>query len=172
MKRLKTFMIYWKRQYNVGVALGRRLFRQTLPLPWLIPTYYFAVMTKFDFVLGLCLGGLGALIRLWAVSWIGSLSRTRGNEHGPLCQRGPYRICRNPLYVGNILLYTGLCVTAGQYLAAIIVGLYTFSYYSFIILYEEDTLSNTSDYRAYISSVDRWLPIANLKSGQSVLAQD
>ena len=68
-----------------------------------------------SWVLGLGLlivaGGLG--IRYWAVSYIGTISRTRAARFGPLMSAGPFAMVRNPLYVGNFLIWIGNTNLAG-----------------------------------------------------------
>ena len=62
---------------------------------------------------GGALMALGEAIRLASVACIGSKSRTRGSEVGPLVTWGPYRVCRNPIYVGNAFLWAGFGVWGG-----------------------------------------------------------
>ena len=59
---------------------------------------------------GILLVVAGQLLRLWAVRHIGTISRTRTTRFGPLMTAGPYAVVRNPLYVGNWLLWTGFAL--------------------------------------------------------------
>src|SRR4029079_16608763 len=52
----------------------------------------------------------GEAPRLWPVRHIGVVSRTRTTRLGPLVTSGPYAHTRNPLYVGNWLLWTGFAL--------------------------------------------------------------
>ena len=62
--------------------------------------------------MGLTLVAVGESIRLWAVRHIGVISRTRSDRLGPLVANGPFRYLRNPLYLGNILLWLGFALSA------------------------------------------------------------
>src|SRR5881409_624419 len=64
-------------------------------------------------LVGVLLTLSGEAIRLWGVQHIGVISRTRTNRLGPLVDTGPFAYVRNPLYIGNILLWVGFAVTAG-----------------------------------------------------------
>ena len=46
-------------------------------------------------------------LRLWGVHHIGVISRTRSDRLGPLVASGPFALVRNPLYLGNIMLWVG-----------------------------------------------------------------
>src|SRR4030081_2095181 len=52
----------------------------------------------------------GELIRLWGGREIGAFSLTRSDGRGPLVDSGPFAMVRNPLYVGNILLWMGFAL--------------------------------------------------------------
>ena len=61
--------------------------------------------------LAIVVSGLG--IRCWAVRHIGTISRTRSARLGPMMSRGPFALVRNPLYVGNFLMWIGFAVSSG-----------------------------------------------------------
>lgn len=74
--------------------------------------------------------------------------------------KGMFGLCRNPLYLGNILIYTGAFLLHGA-LPVVIGGtaLFLFAYYS-IIFSEENYLQDRfgEDYTAYCSHTPRLLP--------------
>ncbi|MBX7110169.1 MAG: isoprenylcysteine carboxylmethyltransferase family protein [Chitinophagales bacterium] len=73
---------------------------------------------------------------------------------------GLYAHCRNPLYIGNIMILLGLGVVANSLLFLLIfVPLFTFLYQS-IVLAEEDFLMGKfgEAYTAYCKSANRWFP--------------
>ena len=101
------------------VRLGGWLFRKrtALPVPialalLVIPPRESDVATAWLLVAGLPLVILGELIRLWGVHHIGAVSRTRSERLGPLIDSGPFAHVRNPLYIGNVLLWLGFAVSA------------------------------------------------------------
>jgi protein-S-isoprenylcysteine O-methyltransferase Ste14 len=102
----------------------------------------------------------GELIRLWGVRHIGAISRTRSDRLGPLVDTGPFAIVRNPLYVGNILVWVGFALTARLVwlapLAAVLLG----AEYHAIVRWEEQLLVSRlgGAYRAYAARVPRWIP--------------
>jgi steroid 5-alpha reductase family enzyme len=106
---------------------------------------------------------LGEAIRLWGVQHIGAISRTRIERVGPLVDTGPFAYIRNPLYVGNILLWVGFAITARlAWLAPIAFVLLAIEYH-FIVRWEEQLLVQRlgEDYRDYVTRVPRWLPTSN-----------
>jgi protein-S-isoprenylcysteine O-methyltransferase Ste14 len=102
----------------------------------------------------------GELLRLWAVRHIGVISRTRSDRIGPLIESGPFAFVRNPLYLGNILLWLGFTLVAHLiWLAPIVVALLAFEYHA-IVRWEEQLIETRVGlpYRAYRERVPRWLP--------------
>jgi protein-S-isoprenylcysteine O-methyltransferase Ste14 len=74
--------------------------------------------------------------------------------------RGPYRYCRNPMYVGGAAMLTGFGLCAGSPSVLLLaVGMSALAHI-FVVLYEEPTLRRTfgQTYVDYCRKVHRWLP--------------
>src|SRR3954454_5959911 len=121
------------------VRAGGWLFRQRswLPLPLvaallLIPAPDGASGAPF-WIAGAAVVAAGEGVRLWAVHHIGAISRTRSDRLGPLIATGPFSYVRNPLYLGNILLWLGFSLSARLvWLAPIIVVLLALEYHAIV----------------------------------------
>ena len=103
---------------------------------------------------------VGEAIRLWGVRQIGAVSRTRSERLGPLIESGPFAYVRNPLYIGNMLLWVGFALTARLWwLAPIAFALLAIEYH-WIVRWEEQLLSLRigDGYRDYMRRVPRWVP--------------
>jgi protein-S-isoprenylcysteine O-methyltransferase Ste14 len=111
--------------------------------------------------LGVPIVAAAELIRLSAVHHIGVISRTRSDRLGPLIDTGPFSLVRNPLYLGNILLWLGFAISARLlWLAPVIVLLLAFEYHA-IVRWEERLLASRlgASYREYAERVPRWRPL-------------
>ncbi len=109
---------------------------------------------------GIALTLAGELVRLWGVRHIGVISRTRSDRLGPLVDTGPFAFVRNPLYLGNIGLWTGFALTAClPWLAPIIIVVLGAAYHA-IVRWEEGLLETRlgAAYREYAARVPSWLP--------------
>ena len=109
---------------------------------------------------GVAMTAAGEALRLWGVRHIGVVSRTRSDRVGPLIASGPFRYVRNPLYIGNTLLWTGFAITAGLvWLAPIVLALLGVEYH-WIVQWEEALLLERrgEEYRDYVRRVPRWIP--------------
>jgi len=115
---------------------------------------------KWLTIAGIAAVAAGELVRLWAVRHIGAISRTRSDRLGPLVQSGPFAYVRNPLYLGNLALWTGFALTARLvWLVPLALVLLSAAYHA-IVRWEETLLeSRLGDaYRVYVGHVPRWIP--------------
>ena len=149
---------------NTVERLGAWLFKQRtwLPLPialtlLLLPA---AQASSSLLVLGAVLVTGGELLRLWAVRHIGVISRTRSHRTGPLVSSGPFGHVRNPLYLGNALLWVGFAISSGLVWLAPLILLLLGAGYHAIVRWEEGLLETRlgEHYRAYTRQVPRWIP--------------
>ena len=100
------------------------------------------------------------MLRLWAVHHIGVISRTRSDRLGPLVATGPFALVRNPLYLGNILLWVGFAVSARLlWLAPFVVLVLALEYHA-IVRWEERLLDVAAGRRLprLAARVPRWMP--------------
>lgn len=138
-------------------------YRSYTPIPFLIVMVLFARPTVESILLGAFLVLLGEGTRFWGVSIAGSETRTTGGVGGTyLITNGPFAHVRNPLYVGNMLLYAGVGVMSmALYPWLLIVALIWFYIqYFMIVTKEEEYLAERfgEDYRHYRLHVPRFLP--------------
>ena len=148
------------------VRAGGWLFRQRtwLPLPLVAALLFIPPPADAPagslWIIGAIVVAIGEAIRLWAVHHIGAISRTRSDRLGPLIASGPFARVRNPLYLGNILLWTGFALSARViWLAPIIIVLLALEYH-LIVRWEERLLAERigEPYAQYVAAVPRWLP--------------
>lgn len=146
-------------------TLGSVLFRwrSFVPLPFLAAAVLGASPTALSLAAGGAIIAVGEALRLWAVRMIGAESRTTTRVGGTrLITGGPYAHVRNPLYLGNMLIYTGVGITSLAFFPWLtLVGLAWFAFqYSAIIENEEGYLAQTfpEEFRAYSVSVPKLLP--------------
>ncbi|MCL5268829.1 MAG: isoprenylcysteine carboxylmethyltransferase family protein [Bacteroidetes bacterium] len=148
-------------------------YRSYTPIPFLIVMVIFSAPTVESLVIGLVLALAGELIRLWGVSYAGSETRTTGAVGGThLITSGPYAYVRNPLYIGNILMYFGIGVMANALMPYLpLVALVYFAFqYSSIVRLEETYLSSTfSNWQEYASNVRRFVPRLSRFNGGGTL---
>ncbi|MDP4117271.1 MAG: isoprenylcysteine carboxylmethyltransferase family protein [Bacteroidota bacterium] len=133
----------------------------------------FANANIYSMAIGLAIAVVGELIRLWGVSWAGSETRTTDVGGTFLIISGPFAYVRNPLYVGNILMYTGLGIMSYALFPYLqIAGLVFFvTQYYFIVSKEEEYLRGQFGvpYAEYTKNVNRFFPkLSAFRSKESV----
>ena len=102
----------------------------------------------------------GQGVRLWAVGHIGPASRTRDDGTPRVVDTGPYGRVRNPLYVGNWLMWVGVGALSG-WGWALAWGAWMAVQVHLIVLWEEGNLERGlgQRYTDYLARVPRWLPV-------------
>lgn len=136
-------------------------YRSYTPLPFLLIMFFIAHPSVASIISGLCISLAGEFIRLWGVAIAGSETRTTGSVGGTyLITRGPFAYVRNPLYLGNIMMYFGVGIMSNTpVLALIAFGYFLFQYSLIVSLEEEALLHRFGDaYVEYYKSVPRFFP--------------
>ena len=146
-------------------AIASKIFkyRSYTPIPFLLIMFLYANPNIWSILIGLAIALTGEAIRIWGVSWAGSETRTTGGVGGSfLVISGPFGHVRNPLYVGNILMYTGLGIMSFALFPYLqILGLIFFYFqYRLIVQEEELYLEKTygKDYENYRRNVPSFIP--------------
>ncbi len=153
------------------VRIGNFFFRTR---NYLFPVFYLflflplpRISTNYDnvFFAGLAVALIGQLVRMLT---IGLVYIIRGGKNRRiyaegLVTDGLFSHCRNPMYVGNILLVVGMSILSNSLFAVLfMIPLFIFIYQA-ITIAEENFLRNKfgSGFDDYCAKVNRWVP--NLK---------
>lgn len=114
-------------------------------------------------VLGIAVVVFGAALALWCVLAFAVVGRGTPAPFDPprtLVVRGPYRIVRNPMYIGAGLALAGAALYyRSAELLAFTAGFFVVTHL-FVVFYEEPTLRRLfgEEYAGYCRSVRRWWP--------------
>ena len=138
-------------------------YRSYTPIPlalYILISSYFQIQ---NLIIGLTLIFIGELLRIWAVSYAGGITRTTKVGAPSLCTTGPYSYTRNPLYIGNMIIYTGVVYVAGSYnILSMLIITWTFFIiqYYLIIKLEQNRLIEIfgKEYKAYMDNVPILFP--------------
>jgi protein-S-isoprenylcysteine O-methyltransferase Ste14 len=138
-------------------------YRSYSPIPFVILMLAFQKATVESLIIGFAITTLGELIRLWGVCYAGSETRTTGKVGGTfLIISGPFAYVKNPLYLGNILMYFGfgiMSLALFPYLQIIALIFFYFQYHV-IISREEGYLREQfgEEYSKYYKAVPKLIP--------------
>jgi protein-S-isoprenylcysteine O-methyltransferase Ste14 len=145
--------------------IGRFLFRHRsyTPIPLAVLVIWQSRVTPVTALAGLVLLAMGEVIRLWAVRDAGGRTRTRKVGADGLVTWGTFAHTRNPIYIGNLLVWTGVvCFAGGSYLPWLLLATWLFFLlqYALIVSVEETTLAELfgSAYETYRRAVPRIWP--------------
>jgi protein-S-isoprenylcysteine O-methyltransferase Ste14 len=150
-------------EQSASARLGAVFFRNRswLPVPFvLVALLVPAHATRRDWLVGALLIALGEAIRLSGVAAAGTVTRRRSRDVQRLVTYGIFAWVRNPLYVGNFLIWMGFVAISGV-LWFLPVAAFLFAIeYTLIVAYEEGVLESIfgAEYLAYRGRVPRWIP--------------
>ncbi len=158
---------------EAGAAPVRRPFLH-MPVPWVfVAAYLLGVGVQLVVpvhpssptaslvirVAGCVLFLTGAGLAAWGLLLFRRASTTTvpGDAANALVTSGPYRLTRNPMYVGLALAYLGEAGLLVQAWPLLFLPLAIAYVNWFVIPIEEDTLRQFDGYERYSSSVRRWV---------------
>ncbi len=111
---------------------------------------------------GVAIAASGIALRLWANRVLGQFyTRTlRVADSQPIIQNGPYRLIRHPGYLGTILVWVGVGLSAQNWIALAIITPVVVVTYSYRIRVEEEMLmaARGDPYREYVRRTKRLIP--------------
>jgi len=134
---------------------------------FILPFIYMTISSDNEIVcdhivwlLGIAIILFGFGFRLWATKHIGRRMLWMKKKGKQLVRKGPYAYVRNPLYIANIIIATGLSILSESFWFVPFSTLYFFLVYHFVVLYEENRLLKRwgDEYQAYKDEVPRWIP--------------
>jgi protein-S-isoprenylcysteine O-methyltransferase Ste14 len=147
------------RAAQIGAWLFR--YRGLLPIPLLlVPLCVHASMTRLTWAAGLITIAAGEVLRLSGVAAAGPATRRRTRCVPHLVTDGAFAWARNPIYIGNALVWTGVAIATGVlWYVPFAVAAFALEY-GFIVRYEEGVLESTfgTAYLAYKQRTPRWIP--------------
>lgn len=153
--------------------LARAVLR--VPVPWVFVLTYLAgvgieaVFHPGGFLrgsrlltpVGITIFTVGAALAAWGwlIFWRARTTRVPGEASSTLVTSGPYRLMRNPMYVGLSVAYIGEAAILHQIVPVVLLPL-TIAYLNRVVIpVEEERLHAVfgAEYQRYQNSVRRWL---------------
>ena len=150
-------------EQSTGARIGAALFRNRswLPVPFvLVALLAPSHANALNWLAGFVVIVIGEWIRLAGVAVAGTVTRRRSRDVQRLVTYGIFGWVRNPLYVGNFLIWMGFVVISGVlWFLPIAVVLFAIEY-SLIVAYEEGVLESIfgQEYLDYKATTPRWIP--------------
>ncbi len=137
--------------------------RSYSPIPFLVLMLVFQQATPASLIAGFAVALLGEFFRFWGVAYAGSETRRTGEVGATyLVVSGAFAHLRNPLYLGNMLMYLGIGIMSYSlfpYLQIIALAFFMWQYY--VIINEEEGFlvqKYGKTYEEYRASVPKLIP--------------
>lgn len=150
-------------EQSQAARLGAFLFRYRgfLPVPFLlIPLLVPGQQTRAGWLIAAAFVLVGEALRLAGVSAAGTVTRRRSRDVQRLVTYGIFAWVRNPLYIGNFLIWIGFVIGSGVlWFLPVAVALFAIEY-SLIVRYEEGVLESIfgQEFLSYKARTPRWIP--------------
>jgi protein-S-isoprenylcysteine O-methyltransferase Ste14 len=114
-------------------------------------------------IAGLVIGAIGAFVAVWCIATFVTVGRGTPMPLDPprrLVDAGPYRLVRNPMYIGAGLALMGAALFYESWELLGYCAAFAIVMHLFVVRYEEPTLraSFGDDYVRYCQRVRRWWP--------------
>lgn len=136
-------------------------YRSYMPVPVAVVVLALTRPSAALFLTGLVVAALGESLRMWSLAHIGPKTRSsRKIRADQLVVTGPFAHLRNPLYVGNFTICSGVVLASGNlWLLPLLPALFFF-WHRYIIPAEESFLESSfgDAFHAYCAEVPRYLP--------------
>ena len=138
-------------------------YRSYTPLPFVLLMLIFQETTVTSIFVGFAVIFFGEFFRLWGVCYAGSETRTTDGVGGTyLVVSGAFAYVRNPLYLGNMLMYLGVGIMSMALFPYLhIAALLFFSWQYTVIIKEEEGFLKTKfgkNYEDYLKAVPKLIP--------------
>jgi len=138
-------------------------YRSFTPMPIVFAIIFYSNISFPECMLGGIVIAVGEYIRINAVMYAGGETRTIKVGAPALCTAGPYARTRNPLYIGNMIIYSGVIIASGgpyMWNLLLISTLFFTIQYTLIVILEESTLHDLfgQPYLDYQKNVPRLFP--------------
>lgn len=148
---------------RTSARIGALLFRNRswLPVPFLLVALLApGHPTLVNWLVGAIPIVIGEWIRLAGVAAAGTVTRRRSRDVQRLVTYGIFGWVRNPLYVGNFLIWMGFVIISGVlWFLPVAIVLFAIEY-TLIVAYEEGVLESIfgREYLGYKQTTPRWIP--------------
>lgn len=138
-------------------------YRSYTPVPFLLLMFLYENINIWSLIIGFIISLTGEMIRLWGVSYAGSETRTTGKVGGTyLVISGPFAYVRNPLYLGNMILYFGIGIMSFALFPYLQAAAMIFFYFQYLIIVKEEEKylrqSFGKEYDEFYKNVPRFIP--------------
>jgi protein-S-isoprenylcysteine O-methyltransferase Ste14 len=115
-------------------------------------------------IASLIIGSLGGFLQLWCIVIFQQRGKGTPSPFFPtskLITTGPYRYVRNPMNIGELIVFLSLSGLFGSWLLLAYAAVAWIVFHAFILIVEEPRHFQEFgiDYEQYVRSVNRWLPV-------------